>query len=91
LGTTAPYFPRRSGQISPECCSAFKPKDNSQFGGVGKYRKTPLGTTLYFSSEEELKELFGGCFDIEELRTIDIKGKNVIHRAIYALMKKKSS
>jgi 2-polyprenyl-3-methyl-5-hydroxy-6-metoxy-1,4-benzoquinol methylase len=66
-------------------------EDNPQFGGVGKYRKTPLGTTLYFSSEEELKELFGGCFDIEELRTIDIKGKNVIHRAIYALMKKKSS
>jgi ubiquinone/menaquinone biosynthesis C-methylase UbiE len=66
-------------------------EDSPQFNGVGKYRKTPLGTTLYFSSEMELKKLFGGRFDIEDLKTIDIKGKNVNHRAIYALMKRKSS
>jgi ubiquinone/menaquinone biosynthesis C-methylase UbiE len=66
-------------------------EDSPQFDGVGKYRKTPLGTTLYFSSERELKKLFGGRFDIEDLKTIDIKGKNVIHRAIYVLMKRKSS
>lgn len=34
------------------------------FGSRGKYRKTPLGTTLYFSSEEEIKELMTPYFDI---------------------------
>ena len=29
-----------------------------QFGGTGKYRNTPIGTTLYFSSETELREFF---------------------------------
>ena len=29
-----------------------------QFGGAGKFRTTPIGTTLYFSSESELRELF---------------------------------
>ncbi len=65
-------------------------EDDPEFGGVGKYRKTRLDTTLYFSSEKELKELFGRYFDVEDLRTIDITGKNIIHKAIYALMKKKS-
>lgn len=32
------------------------------FGGVGKYRRTPLGTVLYFSSESELRALFDSLF-----------------------------
>lgn len=57
-----------------------------QFGGSGKYRKTPLGTLLYFSSEDELRELFEPCFHIDELRTIQISGKHAPHLAVYALM-----
>jgi SAM-dependent methyltransferase len=34
------------------------------FGGVGKYRRTPLGTVLYFSSEGELRALFDSNFRI---------------------------
>jgi methyl halide transferase len=52
----------------------FSEKD-PDFGGEGKIRKTPLGTELYFSSEEELKELFEPLFHINELTTDEIKGK----------------
>lgn len=64
-------------------------EDSLQFGGSGKYRKTPLGTVLYFSSEKEIELLFQKCFEICDLKTMDIQGKNVTHRAIYAFMKKK--
>ena len=66
----------------------FSEKDH-HFGGSGKYRETPLGTVLYFSSEEELKELFSRFFRIIELKTIEIEGKFAPHRAIYAFMVKK--
>jgi SAM-dependent methyltransferase len=66
----------------------FSEKD-PQFGGSGKYRKTPLGTILYFSSEEELRELFSACFKIIELKTIQIEGKFSPHLADYAFMEKK--
>jgi len=64
-------------------------EESDQFGGVGKYRKTPLGTVLYLSSQLELKSLFEKRFTIEELKTIDIQGKRVLHKVIYALLMKK--
>jgi len=63
-------------------------EDDPQFGGTGKYRKTPIGTTLYFSSLKELKDLFSMCFSIVKLKTISIPGKTGLHVASYALMKK---
>ncbi len=54
------------------------------FGGQGKYRDTPLGTRLYFSSEEELNDLFSKYFKIVEIKTIDIPGKQRPHKAISA-------
>jgi SAM-dependent methyltransferase len=78
---------RPKGKYLSVCFS----EDDAQFGGVGKYRKTRLNTTLYFSSEEEMKELFGRYFDVEELMTIDVRSKGIVHKAIYALAKKKSS
>ena len=74
-----------SGRYLSVCFS----EDSLQFGGSGKYRKTPLGTLLYLSSEKEMELLFTKCFEICDLKTMDIQGKNVTHRAIYALMKKK--
>ncbi len=69
---------------------SFSEKD-SFFGGQGqgKYRETPLGTVLYFSSESELKELFTPLFNIEELKTIEIRGKPVSHLANYVFLKRK--
>jgi len=64
-------------------------EDSPQFGGSGKYRKTPLGTVLYFSSEKEMELLFKRRFVIDELKTIDVMGKNMTHKAIYAFMKKR--
>lgn len=60
-----------------------------QFGGSGKFRKTPIGTTLYFSSEEELRNLFNPFFNIIELRTIEIPGKTAPHRSVFAYLEKK--
>ncbi len=66
----------------------FSEKD-SQFGGSGKYRETQLGTILYFSSEDELKDLFNPYFNIKELKTIRISGKSTDHFAIYAFMERR--
>ncbi len=52
----------------------FSERDLS-FGGEGKFRDTPLGTRLYFSSEEELRKLFSPLFEIQDLRTVQIPGK----------------
>ncbi|MGI9536615.1 MAG: class I SAM-dependent methyltransferase [Desulfocapsaceae bacterium] len=74
------------GQYMSVCFS----EDSPQFGGKGKYRKTPINTELYFSSESEMHELFSPDFNIEELKTVDIKGKFGIHKSIYAFLNKKS-
>ena len=63
---------------------------NTQFGGVGKYRKTPIGTVLYFSNEAEIKTLFSRLFSIVELKPVDIQGKKGVHKAIYVLMRRKN-
>ena len=64
-------------------------EDSPQFGGEGKYRKTPLDTVLYFSSEEEMISLFQPLFEIEELKTIEVAGKFATHKAIYAFLRKR--
>jgi len=63
---------------------------SQQFGGVGKIRKTPLGTVLYFSNETEIAQLLEKRFEVEELKTIEIQGKNSVHAAVYALCRTKS-
>jgi cyclopropane fatty-acyl-phospholipid synthase-like methyltransferase len=66
----------------------FSEKD-PQFGGVGKFRKTRMGTTLYFSQESELTSLFLTYFDVRELKTIRIGGKYGAHCAISALLERR--
>jgi hypothetical protein len=66
----------------------FHEKD-PQFGGSGKYRKTSLGTVLYFSSEDELRDLFEPYFIIEELKIITIRSKFASHLVNYAFMERK--
>jgi SAM-dependent methyltransferase len=67
----------------------FSVKD-PQFGSSGKYRKTRLGTILYFSSEKELRNLFSLYFDIIDLKTMEISGKSVSHIVNYAFMEKRT-
>ncbi|WXG39942.1 MAG: class I SAM-dependent methyltransferase [Candidatus Freyarchaeum deiterrae] len=64
-------------------------ENDAQFGGSGKYRKTTLGTILYFSSEDELRNLFEPYFNIIDLRTIEISGKSAPHIANYVFMERK--
>lgn len=75
----------KGGKYLSVCFSEQDP----QFGGVGKYRKTSLGTVLYFSSEEELRELYEECFKIIELKTIQIAGRAAAHQANYAFLERK--
>jgi SAM-dependent methyltransferase len=56
----------------------FNEKDPG-FGGTGKYRKTQLGTVLYFSSLEELRALFEPYFKIQEAKVMNIQGKGAEH------------
>ena len=60
-----------------------------EFGGVGKYRQTPLGTTLYFSSEEEIESIYAPGFEILDLRTIEVAGKYGAHLAVAARLERK--
>jgi cyclopropane fatty-acyl-phospholipid synthase-like methyltransferase len=63
-------------------------EESPQFGGRGKYRMTPLNTKLYFSSEKEITDLLAPLFDIEESKTVEVRGKFGPHKAIYVLCKK---
>ena len=67
---------------------SFSEKD-PDFGGEGKYRTTPMGTTLYFSSEEEIERLLEVQFDIEILTSVEIIGKYGPHVAVVAFAHKK--
>ena len=58
-------------------------EQDPQFGGSGKYRLTPAGTTLYFSSEEEIRDLFSPEFIIKELKTIEVPGRPAPHKAVW--------
>ena len=64
-------------------------ENDIQFGGSGKYRKTSLGTVLYFSSEQELQKLFEKHFSILELKTIEISGKFAKHLVNYVFMERR--
>jgi SAM-dependent methyltransferase len=64
-------------------------EDDPQFGGSGKYRTTPIGTVLYFSSEEELRDLTSPYFRILDLRAVTVSGKWGDHVANYGFMERK--
>ena len=66
----------------------FSEKDTA-FVDSGKYRNTPSGSLLYFSSEDELRELFSPSFKILDLRTVEIVGKFENHFFNYCFMEKK--
>ncbi len=66
----------------------FSEKD-PQFGDAGKFRKTKLGTTLYFSSESEIRDLLLPYFVIQELKTIEINAMVGSHYAISVLAKRR--
>ena len=76
---------RPEGRYLSVCFS----EEDPAFGGQGKYRKTPIDTTLYFSSEEEIRDLLEPGFQIEDLRTSEIGGKMGSHQAIVALARRK--
>lgn len=64
-------------------------EQDAAFGGSGKARDTPLGTVLYFSSEEELRELFEPYFLMRTLKTAEIEGKWEPHLMNVVLMEKR--
>lgn len=66
----------------------FSEKD-AGFGGSGKQRRTPLGTVLYFSSEDELRDLFEPYFDVTTLETVPVESKREPHLMNCVFMKKK--
>lgn len=66
-------------------------EQSPEWGGPGKkYRETPVGTKVYFSSQDELRELFKPHFHIIEARLITLTGreKEDTHTGNYFLMEK---
>ncbi|MEE9443516.1 MAG: class I SAM-dependent methyltransferase [candidate division Zixibacteria bacterium] len=72
---------KANGQYFTVCFS----EEDKSFGTTEKYRETPLGTTLYFSSEQELRELYKPFFKILEMNTVEIPGKFGVHTVIASL------
>ena len=66
----------------------FSERDTG-FGGKGKERRTPINTVLYFSSEDELRDLFELYFDVTTLETVQVEGKLEPHLMNCVFMKKK--
>lgn len=64
-------------------------EQDPQFGGAGKFRKTMIGTILYFSSESEIRNLLSPYFVIGEVRTIEIGGKYGPHCAVSAIAERR--
>ena len=64
-------------------------EEDPNFGGTGKYRTTPLGTRLYFSSEDEMRELFEPGFKVVGLKTIETAGRHSPHRSVYVLLRRR--
>lgn len=67
-------------------------EQSPEFGGVGKkYRISSLGTTLYYSSQNELEKLFSPKFNILDKKLIRMRGghKGISHIGNYFLMEKK--
>jgi SAM-dependent methyltransferase len=64
-------------------------EQDAGFGGTGQIRRTSLGTMLYFSSENELRDLFTRDFDIRALKTVPVEGQREPHLMNVAFMEKK--
>ena len=62
---------------------------DQDFGGEGKYRKTPMDTVLYFSSEKEIEQILEANFEIMDITTTEIAGKYGTHKAVVAFAYKK--
>jgi SAM-dependent methyltransferase len=87
----ATYIQNLVGLLNPGALylSVSFSEQDPQFGGSGKYRPTPAGTTLYFSSEAELRELFSREFIIRELTTIEVAGRPAPHKAVCVLAERR--
>lgn len=91
-------FPEKRGRYIENVHRVLKPGGNylsvcfnekdTAFKGSGKYRDTSLGTAVYLSSEEELRELFGRLFKIIDFQVLEISGKVMTHIFNYCLMER---
>ena len=65
-------------------------EDDRGIAGEGKRRQPQIGTQLYLSSEQEIRELFEPLFDVLELGAVDVVGTRSPHKAVRALMRKRT-
>lgn len=73
----------RSGGRYLSVC--FSERDTA-FEGNGKFRRTRIGTDLYFSDEDEMRALYEPLFRVEALDTLTIQDKTRAHSVIRTLM-----
>ena len=66
----------------------FNEKDTA-FEGSGKVRQSNRGTTIYLSSEQDLRDLWASFFKTIDFRVIYIEGKTIPHMFNFALLKAK--
>ncbi len=66
----------------------FNERD-AAFEGTGKYRPTQFSHKVYLSSEQELRELWRGLFEVLDFRIVELAGKSMSHVFNYCFMRKK--
>ena len=69
-------------------CLCFNEKD-AYFEGTGKTRQSNRGTTIYLSSEQELKQLWQPYFEIIDFRLIENMSYPIEHVFNFAVLRKK--
>ena len=62
---------------------------DTAFEGTGKFRPTQFGHRVYLSSEQELRELWRGLFEVLDFRVFESTGKVMSHVFNYGLMRRK--
>ena len=61
-------------------------ENDTYFKGTGKVRNTDLGTRIYLSSEDELKQLWQPYFEIIDFRLIDNMNYHIAHIFNFAIL-----
>jgi cyclopropane fatty-acyl-phospholipid synthase-like methyltransferase len=65
--------------------------ESEAYGQKGeKVRKTPLGTELYYYTQEEMRALFSKHFDVIEEEIVPLQGKGISQPGNFFLLRKKS-
>jgi 2-polyprenyl-3-methyl-5-hydroxy-6-metoxy-1,4-benzoquinol methylase len=89
------YVENLAGLLQPKgsyLATCFNDESSETVGDKHKFQISPVGTKLYYSSQQQLRELYQRHFHIIELKLTTIKGRfGQEHAANYCFMEKREN